>query len=139
MVAWESQHTPMAQALALFAPLHPALGSIHRWPRQVALVLGGRHAELPYTVVIPGLIKFEIGLLSGGNLLDSCRERPFPRAHRPDGQYFIVRRQATHTSPSTRSEAARRQALIFHIPHLRSCRSWPTADGHALPVASGSL
>jgi len=41
-----------------------------------------------------------------------------------------VRRTITHTSPSTRSEAARRPAQILHAPHLRRCRSWPTAVGH---------
>jgi hypothetical protein len=35
----------------------------------------------------------------------------------------------THTSPSTRSEAVGRPARILHVPHLRSCRSWPTAVG----------
>lgn len=35
----------------------------------------------------------------------------------------------THRSPSVRSEAARREASILLVPHLRSNRSWPPADG----------
>ena len=38
--------------------------------------------------------------------------------------------RSTHTSPSARSEAAQRPARILHVPHLRSCCSWPPAVGH---------
>lgn len=42
----------------------------------------------------------------------------------------------THTSPSTRSEAALRPARILHAPHLRSCRS-PGYGGRPSTVIDG--